>query len=543
MHDYELLEDGATLRFRGQGLPLEDAQWATDQARAVPRGCLPVVLGAGRGKLLALLAQQHPGPLAVLDAEAGLLAATGALAAAGSPMLHLTDTDPEAILKRLVRWREEHNGATLHVLPNPTYLRLNPQLYATVARALRQAGPAADKAQFRARRSPKLLLLRFGFFLEREICAALTALGVPYAVFRPGKQTPEGGANYIKTLFECIRTERPDALLSVNFLGGDMRGALFELLERLRLPFATWFVDSPELLLHGMGAEPSESLVPFTCDPDGPAKLEALGLGGAHYLPLACDAQRFDLSGSVQDADIRFPVSFVGTTWVDKLAQVHRNFRFTAPVLRTFQGVACELAERRPSGPLAHALNRHHPNFAALFTALPPETQNGVLHLLCWEGNRRYRLERVRRLLPLAPLIVGDRHWMRQLGPEGYHALLHPPLGYYGTDLTHLYASSTINFTCGGVQMPQAANQRHFDVPACGGFLLTDRSRQVEELFDPDTEIVCYDHPEDIVPLAERYTKDRPAAMRVIRAARKRIAAQHTYVHRIQTLLNVLRNR
>jgi spore maturation protein CgeB len=53
--------------------------------------------------------------------------------------------------------------------------------------------------------------------------------------------------------------------------------------------------------------------------------------------------------------------------------------------------------------------------------------------------------------------------------------------------------------------MKGAVNQRVFDVPVCGGFLLTDHRRQMESLFEPGREIVCYQEPGEIPDLVRHY--------------------------------------
>ncbi|MBU1247216.1 MAG: glycosyltransferase, partial [Proteobacteria bacterium] len=82
---------------------------------------------------------------------------------------------------------------------------------------------------------------------------------------------------------------------------------------------------------------------------------------------------------------------------------------------------------------------------------------------------------------------------------------------------------------------------RVFDVPASDAFLITDRRRQMDQLFEPDSEIVTYDNPEEIPELVARYLKDELARKKVAKAAKQRILAEHTYEHRIEKLLAKMR--
>jgi spore maturation protein CgeB len=85
--------------------------------------------------------------------------------------------------------------------------------------------------------------------------------------------------------------------------------------------------------------------------------------------------------------------------------------------------------------------------------------------------------------------------------------------------------------------MANASNQRIFDVPAAGGFLLTDNRAQLADLFDPDREIATYGCIEGLGEMMKKYLSDRQEANRITHAARKRILHEHTYVHRVQSML------
>ena len=89
--------------------------------------------------------------------------------------------------------------------------------------------------------------------------------------------------------------------------------------------------------------------------------------------------------------------------------------------------------------------------------------------------------------------------------------------------------------------MKGAVNQRVFDVPVCGGFLLTDHRRQMEDLFEPGREIVCYREPGEIQDLVRHYLARDDARRAVTEAARKRILAEHTYDLRLASLVRTMR--
>ena len=89
--------------------------------------------------------------------------------------------------------------------------------------------------------------------------------------------------------------------------------------------------------------------------------------------------------------------------------------------------------------------------------------------------------------------------------------------------------------------MKGAVNQRVFDVPACGAFVLTDYREQVEELFELNREIVCFKDQEEIPDLIRYYLKHPEKREAVSQAARERIFRDHTYDHRMKSVLDTMK--
>lgn len=388
---------------------------------------------------------------------------------------------------------------------------------------------------------PRILMLRFGYFLERELMAAFARSRAEVAALRLDDASDDGGGDYAEALARKVAEARPDVLFSVNGLGLDEGGKLPALLGRLGVRCATWFVDSPELFLHGAQGLKRSGVVALCCDPDARAKLAPTGLDEVHVLPLAADATRFDLDAPVPEdtpADAA-PVAFLGTSWEDKLALARTAYPFPEAVLRRHRDAGEALASAPFRGTAMDALRERCPEFAEAVLDLDVEGRRSALHLACWAGNRRYRLDRVRRLGGLGALVAGDEHWPGLLAGHGAFATA-PPVGYYTPDVARLYRASAVNFCCGGVQMSAAVTQRAFDVPAAGGFALSDARPQLDALFDTDSEAATYHDPAEIPELTARWLADRPAARAVTTAARKRIRAHHTYDHRVATLLDIL---
>ena len=77
--------------------------------------------------------------------------------------------------------------------------------------------------------------------------------------------------------------------------------------------------------------------------------------------------------------------------------------------------------------------------------------------------------------------------------------------------------------------------------PLSGGFILTDFKEQLAEVLEPGREVVCYHQPEEIPDLVRFYLAHPGDREKIILRARARVLQEHTYRHRLQEMLAVLR--
>jgi spore maturation protein CgeB len=155
---------------------------------------------------------------------------------------------------------------------------------------------------------------------------------------------------------------------------------------------------------------------------------------------------------------------------------------------------------------------------------------------LVYESTRRQRRVMVSALEPFGIEVRGDAGWAELTPRAG------GPLNYF-EDLAPYYRATAVNLNSTSLQMSSAVNQRVFDCPAAGGFLITDAQGDLEELFDPGTEVVTYS---DLGELEEKvlFYLDHPEARAaVVDRAQRRIAAHHTHRHRLDALAVYLRER
>lgn len=532
------------------GAAREEAVLRVPEADQLNGRNLPVLLGAGMGHALTLLLQRTTGPLAVVEAFCETLELSGLRerfqdgrifwVTAGKPQDILS---PEAVLTRLTQWQEAQGGKPFLPFVNPWYVRLLPDWHNNVRAHLTASArynfwEKAATPRFQTS-EPRLLLITSKYFLCGEVVGACEQLG--YAAHLLTLEDSEvGGEDFVRRLLEAVLEFRPDFALTMNHLGIDREGVLAGLLLRLRLPLASWFVDNPHLILHLYKGLANPWVTLFTWDADNIDGLKNLGYAHVHHLPLGTDPQRFRPNLGSPDARLRAAVSFVGNSMVFKVGGRLNKCALPAALLRGYKTTAAAFGASTERSARQFVLSC--PHLATAYEALPSlEDQLAFETLLTWEATRQYRAQCVQQLLHFNPLIVGDRGWelLFRNKPEAWR--LHPEVSYYN-DLPRFYPASTINFNCTSKQMKGAVNQRLFDVPAAGGFVLTDLREQMSELFEPGQEVICYNDPQEVPDLVRHYLSHPKERTAIVQAARKRVLAEHTWAHRVERMVSIMKH-
>lgn len=373
---------------------------------------------------------------------------------------------------------------------------------------------------------PRVLVLRGEYWLDGACVNAARQMGWKVAevpAVMQGVMSREQVADFLQALTEF----RPDFVLSVNMTAMDREGVLARLFEDLRIPYVAWFVDNPRTILMGERLYASAYTVALTWEKAYLPYLRELGFPLVYALPLAVDATVFN----AEPADSwNLPPTFVGNSMV---AYAERTWEQVA----ARPGLAQAVVEAFESGRVTRA------NFGKGIRAilgpskaeqLDAEAARHAEMYFFIEGTRRLRHDLVRLLEPEGLCVRGDEEWRRSFPNAG------GPVNYFA-ELPVLYRRCEVNVNTTSIQMPNAVNQRVFDCPAAGGFLLTDAQASLRELFDVEHEIAAYASWDECRDMF-RYYRSRPAARReVAQRARRRVLAEHTYVHRLQTLAAIIK--
>lgn len=114
-------------------------------------------------------------------------------------------------------------------------------------------------------------------------------------------------------------------------------------------------------------------------------------------------------------------------------------------------------------------------------------------------------------------------------------------------DSVRIFNASTINlnlhsstYVDGVEPRGDFVNPRTFELAACGAFQLVDRRALLAPLFTAGKELITFDDAGDLRDLVRAWQERPEDRARVTAAARARVLTEHTYAHRMMTLLETI---
>ena len=375
---------------------------------------------------------------------------------------------------------------------------------------------------------PRILVLESQYWLDGACMNAARAMGweVERAPVVMAGQMPR---EHVAGVLHKLADFRPDFVLSVNISGMDFDGMFARLFEDLRVPFVTWFVDDPRTILMGRTCYATPYTVVLTWDKAYEPYLRGVGFEVVCSVPLGVDTTLFDAEPP-DEWDL--PPTFVGNSmtqfareewaWVEQYPDLARGIR------ESFEGGR---VNRVTFGQGLEALLGKDAT-----KQLDMDQARHAEMVFFIEGTRRLRHALVERMAPEGVYVRGDE-WWRELTPAAGG-----PLGYVN-ELADYYRRCPVSLNTTSIQMPNTVNQRVFDCPAAGGFLLTDAQPDLAELFDVTEEAACYTSLDECSEMFGYY-RDHPAVRKEMAAkARKRVLGEHTYQHRLRQIAALVKER
>lgn len=380
----------------------------------------------------------------------------------------------------------------------------------------------------RFRGATRMLVLETGYFFDRSWLHAAHSLGWETASV-PSAMTGGLTRDQVAALFRTIAEFKPDFLITSNYSGMDIAGIFSRFFEDACLPYVSWFTDTPRMILFGRQMHLSQYSIAATWERAYIPYFERLGFQHVLFLPHATDPELFrGEPGTGFDRDL----AFVGMSMVEQTQEALEKHARLPHLVAAVEKAFTEGRVTRES----YAQGMEAILAPALLAQLDESERRNVELLINYESTRRQREDLGRTLAPLGLEARGDAGWLRTLSRVGGQ------VGYFD-DLAPFYRRTRVNVNSTSLQMRWAVNQRVFDCPAAGGFLITDDQADMAEFFEPETESVTYASMEELSEKAGYFLKHPEERRPIVMRAQRRIASGHTHAHRLRTLEAYLKER
>ena len=135
-------------------------------------------------------------------------------------------------------------------------------------------------------------------------------------------------------------------------------------------------------------------------------------------------------------------------------------------------------------------------------------------------------------------LVLGHRPVVRDLGGSAWLRRVEASTRCSQKEMVDVFSTSRVNLNLSDASQGAEAQikGRAFEVPACGGFLLTGRAAELEEYYADRDEVVVFEDEDELVALARYYLDHEAERRRIARRGYLRTQADHTYEKRLTDL-------
>ncbi len=427
---------------------------------------------------------------------------------------------------------KEHAPHLLQIVKHPASFDINKKFYEPLVARFFIDKPGRPSSP--VQKKPSAIMLYGNFFLEEEVRSALMANDIEPVLFAYKDHLPS--VYYEDMLMRLIQEKRPSFIISINMKGFDGNTAFADITGRFGIPVVAWFVDDPRPIVMNKLYSIKNNMIAVSWEKSYLKFLEKSGFVKVSYLPLASSPALF-LRTPPPAVKPSVSLGFVGTAMVDAFAGNIKDKFLWSDSLEPLVEQASDNLLFDPRYSVENSLV----DLAHKISVKIPFTDNKNRTWLCayiiHMASMKKRKRIIAGLMDQGIEMFGDPEgWKHLLGPR---IITHPNIDYRN-NLRDIYGKICININITSCQMPSGVNQRVFDVPLAGSFVLSDDQKDLRDLFDVPKEAIVYENLTDLKEKIRYYLSHENERRSIITAAQTRINSEHTYSHRIKNILQLL---
>jgi spore maturation protein CgeB len=338
----------------------------------------------------------------------------------------------------------------------------------------------------------------------------------------------------IKNLRIKLEEFKPHFALSVDHIFTiEEKEFVPQLLTRMRIPHASWLTDNPFYCKWITKRSISPYCCLFVWDEAYIDALRKYGFQNVFHLPLATNPKVFRPLTLGEEERRRFEcnLSFCGSSFYPDYRKCILNERNELKRL-IFERIIRHQSQH-PTKELSQIIKDVQEELGCKIFF---EDEMEAKKTLEFASMAFYRLDLLQGVKEFGLTLCGDEGWRYLINEVNF-------LGWLEyRELPKLYNSAKINLNITLSQIKTTMTIRAFDIPACGGFMLTDYRVGLKDLFNIESEVVYYKDKRDLVDKIKYFLRHPDERKEIARRARKRVVREHTYFERMKSLVNVMKD-
>ena len=309
-----------------------------------------------------------------------------------------------------------------------------------------------------------------------------------------------------------------------------------------KIPYVSWTYDSPFIQLFSPTLEYDTNFA-FVFDSEICRELEEKGLQ-TYYLPMAApmDCYKSVWQDNIKGQKYTTDISFVGALYNEKHNNMFRHLEDLEPYEKGYIDALLN-AQKNIYGVnfIENVLKDNSEVFRKIQQVCPVFARGDGIESAEWTLANYFLSRKVTAMERVEIMqLLGERYSVNlyTTEPTDIKGVRNCGVADYNTVAPLVFANSKINLNISLRSIHAGIPLRAFDIMGCGGFMISNFQEDFLEHFEPDDEVVLYSSYEELLDKVEYYLNHDEERSRIAGNAQRKVAAEHTYLQRAQTMLS-----
>lgn len=384
----------------------------------------------------------------------------------------------------------------------------------------------------------KILFIEWASFGNEDIKEAFEKEGHHIHSFPFSNKDGRRSEEIEKELTTALHKHTPDIVFSFNYFP-----VISNVCKKEDIKYISWIYDSPYVMLYSYTVINPCNVI-YIFDKELYLEFHNAGITTVHYMPMAANTERLDAiipqtgRGTTASCGFLYDISFVGSLYTEK----HNFFERMTTLSDYTKGYldAIMNAQMKVQG-YNFIQESLAPIMDDLYKALPMDPNpDGVetkeyLYAQYVINRKITGLERMELISAITgqhtlDLFTHDKNFsMPNLRNRG-------TVDYY-LQMPQVFKQSRINLNISLRSIKSGIPLRAFDIMGSGGFLLSNYQADFLDDFIPGEDFAYYESKEDLLAKIDYYLTHEEERQAVAKNGHDKIAAGHTYRHRVREML------